>query len=495
MRTILTAIALFLALSVSCSGKTQTEGPDGSSTAIEWSQAALNAAGIKAGDVIKIKSGTYSDVRVSLTLNGTADKPIIIKADQPGKVILTGNSSISIAGSYITVSGFHFKDCEVATSNALFNFRVSSSSHAYDSRLTDCVFSGTGKPMNKELDNKWVSVYGQRNEVDRCSFIDKRMIGSLLVVWIEKTRPALHKLHDNYFTHPFSLKDDSGGAINGQEMIRIGTSDVSMSTSQCRVWGNYFYRCNGEMETISNKSCDNVYYNNLFDENEGCLTLRHGNACIVDGNYFLGKGVARTPGVRVIGERHKIYNNYFESLRGEDQRAAIALIRGKENSALNEYFQIIGAEVCFNTMVDCTNGIVANTAVATSTMPVIETTIANNVIATTNTSHKGIVLVTTHSPDITWENNYVFKASVTAVSEGVTKWQDFTLLQKGSAKAVIPGGSNAYTKETGFSYVTTDASASVRPAAKTPGASEPDGTGTRTMPTRQTAGSTWTPNL
>jgi poly(beta-D-mannuronate) lyase len=56
--------------------------------------------------------------------------------------------------------------------------------------------------------------------------------------------------------------------------------------------------------------------------------------------------------VRIIGENHKVYNNYFENLRGTGYRAALCLVRGKENSALNEYFQVKNAFVAFNTIVN-----------------------------------------------------------------------------------------------------------------------------------------------
>jgi len=71
---------------------------------------------------------------------------------------------------------------------------------------------------------------------------------------------------------------------------------------------NLFVRCEGENELISNKSCNNIYrYNTLLDSKGTQLTLRHGNDCEVYGNYFRG-----TEGLRIFGDRHKIYENFFE---------------------------------------------------------------------------------------------------------------------------------------------------------------------------------------
>ncbi len=70
--------------------------------------------------------------------------------------------------------------------------------------------------------------------------------------------------------------------------MRIGTSDYSMEISATIVEGNYFEYCNGEVELISIKSCENRILNNTFFESEGGVCLRHGNRNEVAGNYFIG---------------------------------------------------------------------------------------------------------------------------------------------------------------------------------------------------------------
>ncbi|MDB4644342.1 hypothetical protein OAF59_01590 [bacterium] len=39
-----------------------------------------------------------------------------------------------------------------------------------------------------------------------------------------------------------------------------------------------------------------MYRRNTFESCSGQLTLRHGNECIVEGNYFLGNGISGTSG-------------------------------------------------------------------------------------------------------------------------------------------------------------------------------------------------------
>lgn len=501
MKTQVWLMSLMLVWSASCANTAQADEPGndpqkGTHT-IAWSQEAFGEAGIQPGDIVVIRSGTYHDLPVKIDIDASSEKPVLIRAEKPGSVVLTGTSSLSIGGSDITVSGLHFKDCDVVAGNAVFNFRTSVKKHAVRSHLDNCVFSGSGSPENKDKDIKWVSVYGRDNEVTRCSFIDKKVLGSLLVVWIDAQVIPNHRIHGNYFTHPVSLKEN-GSAVNGQEMIRIGTSAVSMSEGRCEVYDNYFYRCNGEVEIISNKSCANTYRNNVFDSCEGTLTLRHGNDCTVDGNYFFGRGTANTGGIRIIGERHRVFNNYFEGLAGDNQRSAISLVRGVENSELFEYFQVKDAQVAFNTIVNCKSGIMANTGNSASTMPVASSRISGNLIVNSapGTRPGGITVITAYDPEIVWEANYSYGVAVTGLTGGgVVDAERFDLVRNGDLYLLPADKAPLYDKIRGFAYVAADIRGIARPQDKTPGANEPAGEQTRTMPTPATTGATWQPTL
>jgi hypothetical protein len=60
---------------------------------------------------------------------------------------------------------------------------------------------------------------------------------------------------------------------------------------------------------ISNKSSGNTYrYNTVLDCPGGEISQRHGNDCLYYGNYM-----RNTAGMRVYGDRHKIFSNYLES--------------------------------------------------------------------------------------------------------------------------------------------------------------------------------------
>jgi len=109
----------------------------------------------------------------------------------------------------------------------------------------------------------------------------------------------------------------------------------------------------GESASAS-KSCENVYRGNTFRNSEGCLTLRHGNRCVIDGNYFLGGGAGSgkgAGGVRVIGEDHVITNNYFEGTTGI-AGGVIVLTAGQPKPELTGYWPITKATITGNTFIN-----------------------------------------------------------------------------------------------------------------------------------------------
>ena len=299
---------------------------------------------VKAGDAIVLANGTWQDTKLTFdSLSGTADQPILIRAQTPGKVVLTGSVEFRVSGSHVIVSGFRFLD--IRDVSDVFSFRTHSQRHAHHSRITDCSFVQTsGDRTDKE--SRWLNVYGTSNRVDHCYFAGKRNRGTTLVVWVAE-KLGKHRIDHNHFGPRPKL------GKNGGETIRIGTSEVSELESHTIVEKNYFHKCDGEAEIVSNKSCQNIYRHNVFDECGGALTLRHGHRCIVDANVFLGRQASGTGGVRIIGSQHRVTNNYFEGLRGDAERAAVCFMNGIPNSPLNGYAPVREALVAHNTFIDC----------------------------------------------------------------------------------------------------------------------------------------------
>ena len=314
-------------------------------------KAALSKA--RPGDVICWEDGEYESLKIQFKGQGSEQAPITLRAQTPGKVLLKGASQIKISGSWLVVEGFSFTATD-SDSKASPLTISSGSSHC---RISDCSIDGKDSRYSS-TDCKWVSIYGQDNEVSHCSFSDKRTMGCLMVVWMEEGIVSRHRILNNYFSRPYTHFDDKGKARNAQEAIRIGTSTFSLNDACCTVSGNFFEKCDGELaEIISNKSCGNIYEGNLFVDSEGSLTLRHGNRCIVRGNYFYTRGKSNVGGVRIIGEDHLVEGNFFLGLTGSGYKSAVCLVRGEGNAELNGYAPVVNAVIKDNLFIGCKNPI------------------------------------------------------------------------------------------------------------------------------------------
>src|SRR5699024_3049881 len=62
------------------------------------------------GDVIMMRNGTWRDVAIRFRADGTADLPITLRAQTPGKVIVSGTSYLQIVGDHLVVDGLTFRD-------------------------------------------------------------------------------------------------------------------------------------------------------------------------------------------------------------------------------------------------------------------------------------------------------------------------------------------------------------------------------------------------
>lgn len=293
------------------------------------------------GDTLRIASGEYDDWVLEVEGEGTANAPITVGAEVPGEVILTGNSRLEISGRHLVVQNLAFVGTYTGNDDEIIQFR-GDNGPAENSRLTNVAMYHYYPESGERT--FWVSLYGKNNRVDHSYFEGHNVNGVTLVVWLDG-EPNDHRIDHNHF------HDRIEGGENGWETIRIGTSDTSMSTSRTTVEYNLFSYIDGEIEIISNKSGGNIYRGNTFFASQGMLTLRHGNDCIVDGNFFIGDGRSRTGGVRIIGENHRVTNNYFEGTTGRDG-AAITISGGVPDAALNEYFPANNALIAFNTFVD-----------------------------------------------------------------------------------------------------------------------------------------------
>ncbi len=432
----LTIVSLFI---FSASGFTQTMLVQNLS---EFNSTVQNAS---PGDTIALKNGVWTDTVLNFYADGTAENPIILTAETAGEVTLTGSSRLEIFGTYLEVHNLDFSNGEL-NDNGVVEFRKDSDELAENCRLTNCRIIDYN-PSSTETNYKWVSMYGKNNRVDHCHFSGKHHQGALLTVWLSGVANH-HRIDHNYFSDIPDLGE------NGGETIRIGTSTNSMTESRTIVEHNLFEACDGEIEIISNKSGFNIYRYNTFRNNDGVLTLRHGNDCEVYNNFFFGGPGKNSGGVRIIGERHKVYNNYFQDLEGSGTRAAICMMNGVVNSPLNRYFQVTDVEVVHNTIVSCKQAFaIGEGSNDELTLPPIDCRIANNVA---DDIYGNDPLEYVDPPiNMSYTSNYIFAEDLDISDDGIINSDPGLTLTDGLWR---PDASSPITNAATltFDYVSTD---------------------------------------
>ncbi|WP_343329037.1 polysaccharide lyase 6 family protein [Polaribacter staleyi] len=352
----------------------------------------------KAGDIIVLKKGVWQDVELNAFGKGEEGKPILIKAEVPGEVIITGNSTLNIYGEYVIVTGLWFKDGH-SSYKSVVQFKKDSKTFANNCRLTNCTISYV--TVDDGIKDHWVDLWGKNNRVDHNNFTGKTSPGTTLVVWLkgQEHTENNHRIDNNIF----GPREELG--TNGGETIRIGTSTNSKKSSKTLVERNVFANCDGEIEIISNKSGDNIYRDNLFVGSKGALTLRHGDNALVERNVFLGNGVSKTGGVRIINSNHIIRNNLFVGLEGDGFRGPIVVMNGVPNSPLNRYEQVKNVDIQNNTIINSGPISFGEGKDSEKTLAPINTNFSNNLIYNTKTGNN--ILFVDDVSGINFKNNYI----------------------------------------------------------------------------------------
>lgn len=438
-------------------------------------QAALTSA--SAGTTITLANGTWTNIYFSINKNATAANPIKIVAQTAGQVFFEGSSHVSLGGAYIIFEGVVFRNPSNIVDNGstlepVIEFRSSSNTSCTNCTVRNVKidsYNGTTAQVNDVF--KWIILYGQYNEVSYSSFVGKYGIGSIINDNRDVVQVNYNKIHHNYFanrTFVGTYVDEN----NDQDAIRIGNSTTSLSNSYTEVYNNLFENFFGEIEIISNKSCFNKYYNNTFRNYSGSLTLRHGNNCDVYNNYFFANNNQFSGGIRVIGENHKVYNNYIEGVNSTKSSAAgggtsdnlggINIMKGKSTSVggsdLSGYYQVKNATILNNTFVNCDYGI--RIGGGSQTLAPLDLVVANNIFLMNSSTKKAVDQIIaaisgfsyTFTGNIRQSGAWTLNGNLTSnqiVTSGLlTSGTDFYRVQSGSA--AIDSGIGSY------SYLTKD---------------------------------------
>jgi len=309
----------------------------------------------KAGDLILLADGVYTTTEdIAFRGKGTREKPIIIAAQHTGAAEITGKGGFSLQSpaTYIIIRGFKFTH---AASKAKTGIGTSFC------RFTQNIFENQG-------DGEDLTIAGSDQEVDHNTFQNKNAMGRFVAIRGEGKQIAerLH-IHHNYFNN-FA----SQGGKNGAEALQFGLSGFSLSSSNSVVEYNLFERCQGENELISVKASAVTLRYNTVRDCPAQFTLRHGNKSQVYGNYFFN-----TPGLRIFGDDHFIYSNYFEN-------CSSAIVIGNGDGEVADGAQLTAHDrpdrvlIAFNTLVNNKENIIQTAR--KNGMGATYITVANNII-------------------------------------------------------------------------------------------------------------------
>ncbi len=346
------------------------------STASDIASAMTNA---QPGDTLTMTAGTWTDQQIYLNGSGAEGDTILLRAEIPGHVVLNGSSRLSINGRYLKVDGLRF------TGGYNLAGAIDFESGSHHCRVTNTGVSEFNPP-DPATRYHWINLKGSHNRLDHCKISGMRHSGVSVLITLTGTPYGYHQIDHNYFA------DKPLGDGNGYESLKVAAGAYSDLEGNIIAEYNYFYRCSGEIEIISNKCLNNIYRYNTFVECQGTLTLRQGTNCVVEGNYFFGNGLAYTGGIRITHRGHKIINNYLQDLAGDGQRSAIALYAGMDHADYvpgdGGHVRADSITIAHNTIVNCAEGIYSGSFDSNDLiiLPPRDNILANNIITMNNSA-------------------------------------------------------------------------------------------------------------
>lgn len=339
---------------------------------------------LDSGDIVVLHSGTYGSLNKTLVStiadDATAQSdPVFVYAEVNGGVDVAAPSQITLQGRGIVLAGLDF----ISGSGMLDNGGTAPAwiiRTAADSR--HMVVSNV-RFLNATAGDDyghWIYAEGFNHTIEYCSFEGKSTRNATVAFKRSTAEAGITTLRNHRLRFCYFGPRECSTTENGFETIRIGDSSSQAHDMNVTVERNVFYRAiwrndgqqPNDMEIISNKSKGNRILHNTFLESYGQITLRHGDACDVDGNFVFGGGFysgstialntanTRQGGVRIIGQDHAVRNNYFVNLAGTNLRAALCLMAGATSwtdgdgsGGDNGYESAANASIYNNTFIDC----------------------------------------------------------------------------------------------------------------------------------------------
>ncbi len=309
-------------------------------------------ASAQAGQTIVMKAGEWKNVQIDFNALATAELPVTLRAEIPGKVIVCGNSSLTFSKPYLVVDGLVFKNGSFTENTSLILFK------ADYSRLTNTVIDNFN-PTDYKSAYYWIYFASNHNRVDHCLFTGKSNMGPVMGNDNENSR---YNRVDSCIIKDIPYIEKA----NGREILRIwgyGHADETGDDgAYFTVEYNLFDRADGEgTEIVSLKSNYNVVRYNTVIASKGGLVGRRGKFNTFEGNIILGQGVEGTTGIRVAGANHKVINNYISGvsedglrlIAGEYYKTSLTNSFAPKKKDLPKYLQVQNGYFANNLILNC----------------------------------------------------------------------------------------------------------------------------------------------
>ncbi|PZE21704.1 polysaccharide lyase 6 family protein [Paenibacillus xerothermodurans] len=283
--------------------------PRGRATQVErvanMTELAAAMGRIQPGGVIEMADGVWKDAEIVFRAEATADRPVTLCAKTPGKVILEGNSKLSVQSPHLIVDGLHFKQSTPTNTGVVISL------NSDYGRLTNTAIDNYNPP-NTNTRYQWVYINGDYNTVDNNYFAGKNHSGPLLAQHRDSKHNTVARNH---------FKDIPFHNENGREIVQVvgygDNEELGSDGAFMTIEYNLFEHADGEgAEIISLKSNHNLVRYNTFRGSRGGIVGRSGNNNTIQGNFILGEKIEGTSGIRVSGQNHTVIQNYVADTTG-----------------------------------------------------------------------------------------------------------------------------------------------------------------------------------